>query len=321
MSWSKLAVKKPLSSKQTQPRLVHKDIICLHTMVGYLTSTKTMFDKDGYTGTESHVGVGGIWGGDKSPGLDGVAWQFQDTDYTADANYEGSWHILSIEVADNAPNLPSQIVAMTPKQIDKIVDLICEWCVEYDIPPTLIPDTKPGRRGLAYHYQGVGPNLVKGGELWSKAGHECPGPVRIKQFKEEIIPRVQARLSGKDDDMNWGDKIPLTNGDAAAWNLSSVRVPATATSKAIPWKAGDLVTYSDMVRYPTLARKTDATVNSLATTVKAQGTQITALLAAVQALAANSPEAIQKAFADGEAALAKQLADLKIVVSLDDDNA
>ena len=192
-------------------------------MVGYLKSTERMFEVNGYTGTESHVGIGGKWGTDAAAGLDGVAWQFQDDNHTADANYEGSWHILSIETADNAPQHPEDIEPWTPKQVDKLVEVIVEWCLLYDIPPVLIPDTKPGRRGLAYHYQGVPPNLVRGGELWSKAGHTCPGPVRVKQFIREVIPRVKEGVEGH---------MPLNKDD-----LKSIReliIDVLRTERIIP---------------------------------------------------------------------------------------
>jgi DNA-directed RNA polymerase subunit F len=165
-------------------------------MVGYLFSTDLMFMRDGFTGVESHFGVGGIWGSDKVRGLDGVAYQWQDLAFRADANLEGNHRVISIETADNAPKFAKDIVRWTPNQADKIVDLIATLCKLYNIPAKLIPDTKPGRRGLAYHAQGIAPNLVPGGEKWSAArGKECPGDVRIKQFKEEIIPAVQKKLN------------------------------------------------------------------------------------------------------------------------------
>jgi N-acetylmuramoyl-L-alanine amidase len=203
--------------KQTQPRLAHKDIICVHTMVGYLKSTNEMFRKGGYTGTESHVGIGGIWGSDKDAGLDGKVWQFQDSDYTADANYKGAWHVLSIETADNAPQWPKDIAKWTPKQVDAIVKVCTEWCIQYNIPPVLIPDTKPNRRGLAYHAQGCSPHVVSGGEAWSlSAGKECPGPVRIKQFKEEVIPKVARAVQAI--------KHPPTKVEEAIMALTDVEI-------------------------------------------------------------------------------------------------
>jgi hypothetical protein len=209
---------------QTQPRLSSHDIICVHTMVGYLKSTYGMFEQNGFSGVESHFGIGGKWGSDANDGLDGVTWQFQDTDFTADANLEGNHRVLSIETADNAPRLAKDILPWTPKQLDEIVRLIAELCKMYNIPAKLIPDTKPGRRGLAYHAQGISPNLVSGGEKWSSApGKECPGPVRIRQFKEIVIPRVQAKLAGKtikaqEEEVSQDSKVKLSAAMAAALN-------------------------------------------------------------------------------------------------------
>lgn len=174
-------------------------------MVGYLTSTDAMFREGGYSGTESHFGVGGAWGGDLAKGYDGKVFQWQDTAYTADANLDGNHRIISIETADNAPKLVRDIRPWTPKQLDAIVKIIAWACKTHDIPPVLIPDSKPGRRGIGYHRQGcehslgvgrVPGFLVAGGERWSNAkGKECPGPQRIAQISTIIIPRVKALLS------------------------------------------------------------------------------------------------------------------------------
>jgi hypothetical protein len=165
-------------------------------MVGYLKSTDTMFKKNGYGGTESHFGVGGIWGSDLPANLDGVVYQWQDLDYRADANLEGNHRLISIETADNAPQFAKDILPWTPKQVDAIIRLVTELCRKYDIPPVLIPDSKSTRRGIGYHAQGIPPNLVSGGERWSKAnGKECPAARRILQIKQVIIPGVQAALN------------------------------------------------------------------------------------------------------------------------------
>jgi hypothetical protein len=233
-------------------------------MVGYLSSTDVMFKKDGYTGTESHFGVGGKWGGDKDRDLDGVVYQWQDTDFEADANLEGHWHVISIETADNAPKLPEDILAWTPKQVESIVNLIAELCEKYDIPAELIPDTKPSRRGLAYHAQGCTPNVVNGGEHWSlSAGKVCPGPARIRQFKNVIIPEVQRKLRITDPqeliDMQLTDKWKLTKKDAEVWN---------AYSNTDEYKEGSEVSVNEMLRYPTLARKNSMKLDEILSLLK-----------------------------------------------------
>lgn len=165
---------------QTQPRMTAYDIVCLHTMVGSLTGTDAYFRQSGYGGNESHFGVG----------HDGETFQWQDLDYSADANYRGSRHIISIETADTGAGFPkwnlndgAQVPTWTPAQVDRLADLVAWLCRTYNIPPTLITDSKPGRRGIGYHRLGVPGYVVAGGELWSTArGKVCPGTRRIAQI-------------------------------------------------------------------------------------------------------------------------------------------
>lgn len=187
---------KPLGS-QTEPLIEDHNVICLHTMVGYLTSTDSYFRQEGYGGVESHFGIGGKWGPDAGKGLDGTVWQWQDLDRQADANGpDGNGYCISIETADNAPADADDLQPWTDRQLDAIVELVAWLCKKYNIPATLIPDTKPGRRGIGYHRQGCTPNVVSGGHFWSNSkGKVCPGDKRIDQIKKVIIPRVQAELS------------------------------------------------------------------------------------------------------------------------------
>lgn len=254
------AVQKPLGA-QTEPRMTAHDTACVHTMVGYLATTDAMFSGGGYTGTESTYGIGGKWGADADRGLDGVVWQWQDRRYQADANGpDGNWHVISIETADNAPHSADDIAKWTDKQVSALVDLLAWECsleahqacpagwtcragvmwrgIRVAIPPVLIPDSKPSRRGLAYHRLGVkhsqGPRegwWQPGGEVWSlSVGKACPGDRRIAQFKDEVIPAVQARLLGEDDEM------PLDVTDKA-WIKSTIDDaldPIRASLAALP---------------------------------------------------------------------------------------
>lgn len=177
---------------QTQPRMSAHDIICLHTMVGSLAGTDNYFRANGYGGTESHFGVGG----------DGTIYQWQDLDYTADANYQGSRRIISIETADIGPEFPKwntsdpqAVPFWTPKQTEAIAKIIAYCCKLYMIPCVLIPDSKPSRRGIGYHRQGVPGYMVEGGEQWSLArGKVCPGDNRISQIPT-VIERAQQLLN------------------------------------------------------------------------------------------------------------------------------
>lgn len=185
---------RPLASNwAAQGRLARHDIICLHTMVGSLTGTDQYFRRDGYGGVEAHFGVGG----------DGTVYQWQDTDYRADANLNGNHRIISIETADHGPEFPkwsgSDVPAWTPAQIEQIAQIIARCCRHYGIPCALVPDSRPERRGIAYHRQGCDPWRVAGGELWSSAyGKVCPGDRRIAQIPQ-VIDRARHILEGEDE--------------------------------------------------------------------------------------------------------------------------
>lgn len=260
--------------KQTQGKMTSHDIVCLHTMVGYLASTDTMFKSGGFSGTESHFGVGGAWGSDVSRGLDGKVYQWQLLSHRADANLYGNHRVISIETADNAPRSASDIAPWSTKQVAaliKLVSWLCSkeahtdcpqtWeCHKSGIPVALIPDTKPGRRGIAYHRQGVDPvggagtrpgYRVNGGELWSTArGKECPGTSRIAQISSVLIPGIKS-LGKKDAD------VALTNDDkqdiahAVVETLLSPKTKLILTaaeaeemsSAGTPRKEGDLVSF------------------------------------------------------------------------------
>jgi hypothetical protein len=194
-------VYKPLGP-QTQPRMQAHDIFCIHTMVGSLAGTRNMFNGGGFSGTESHFGTGG--NGEPVE-------QWQDLMYTADANLDGKYRVISVENADIGPGFTAwntndggAVPAFTPKQLEQLAQLMADtckpsahancpssWACHKDgIPLSLIPDSKPGRRGIGYHAQGVsGVGLVAGGERWSTSvGKVCPGKRRIAQ-----IPGIIAR--------------------------------------------------------------------------------------------------------------------------------
>jgi len=206
----------PLSTNQTESAMVGHDVVCLHTMVGYLLSVDRAWRPDGYAGLESHFGVGGKWGPDVG-GFDGVVFQWQDLHYQADANLDGNPYVISIETADNGFE---PIQPWTLKQLDaivKLVDWLCSvpahaacpstWrCHQVGIPRVLIPNTLRSNRGIGYHRQGIVGNypdhLVPGGVRWSAVtGKTCPTDARIAQIKSIIIPRLQALHSPLGDDV------------------------------------------------------------------------------------------------------------------------
>lgn len=185
---------RPLAPVMTQPRMLSHDIVCIHTMVGSLAGTESWFFRDGYTGTESHFGTGG----------DGEIRQWVDTAHSADANYQGSRRVISIENADHGAEFSKwntsgdNVPPFTPAQIEANAQIIAWAHRTYGIPLRLISNTLPGQRGIGYHAQGVpGNGLVAGGVSWSTArGKVCPGRRRIAQIPQ-IITRAQQIVTGQ----------------------------------------------------------------------------------------------------------------------------
>jgi hypothetical protein len=160
-------------------------------MVGTLAGSWSWSNRPG--GSYWHFGLG----------CTGALWQCQDLRYRSAANLEGNWRVIPIETED-APGgnvcFPrwsghcGDVPSWTEAQIAKLVDLI-EWlCRRYNIPAVLIPDTAAGRRGIAYHRQGIDPWRCSTCETWSNPGKCCPDWRRIGQIPR-IVQLVQARLS------------------------------------------------------------------------------------------------------------------------------
>lgn len=180
------AVNRLLANQSRQGRMKSYDAAVLHTMVGSLAGTDSMFRKGGTVGTESHFGVG----------ENGEIYQWVDTAYTADANYLGSGHVISIETADyggsfgrwntNGDNVPY----WNAKQIVSIVKIL-QWVHEtHGIP--LVATKSVTEKGVGYHALGVPnnglPSSLRGTKYqWSKyPGKVCPGRKRISQVPEVV---------------------------------------------------------------------------------------------------------------------------------------
>lgn len=174
--WYPGAKKRPLGA-QAEPKIGTPKVFIIHTMSGYLSGTDSYFRTGGYTGTESHFGVGGSWDGTH----DGEVWQWQALDHQADAQYDGNAVATSVETSDGARD----DVPWTPKQVEAIIRLGVWWCKQTGNPARLVK--APAEKGFGWHAQF---------RAWNKAGHDCPGLVRLKQYKEQVVPEIARRVSG-----------------------------------------------------------------------------------------------------------------------------
>lgn len=204
---------KPLPGTSTA-KISSYDIFCLHTMVGSLSSTDNYF-RSSAAGTNSHFGVG----------ADGTIYQWVDTAYRSGANYNGNYHIISVETADTGAPFPawtgSNVPAWTPQQIAALGRIAAWVNATHGIPLTPIPDAKPGRRGVGWHRLGVPGYMAPGAEQWStKVGKACPGDRRIAQ-----VPQVIAAAKGGSN----SGGIPMPLDTATATEISAIVVNALQT--------------------------------------------------------------------------------------------
>ena len=185
---------RPLAADPSHQALMSRhDGVVLHTMAGSLAGTEAMFLQSGFTGTESHFGVG----------ADGTVLQWVDTSRRADANLNGTWRLLSVETADTGPPFPSwsgsNVPAWTEAQLDAIAGIVAWSAKEHDFPIEAMRSSRAGERGVGWHRLGIEPWRVDGGEAWSEStGKACPGDRRIAQVPE-VMRRAKAVAGGGDD--------------------------------------------------------------------------------------------------------------------------
>lgn len=340
----------PLGAQTQRPMTAH-DIACLHTMAGYLISTDRYFrisNGEGFRGTESHWGMGGIWGPDLGGGLDGEVYQWQDMRYSADANLDGWDRVLSMETADNAAR---PIRPWTKNQCEGLarwLAWVCSpaahakcpssWkCHQVGIPLALIPDTKQGRRGVGYHRQGCDPYRVSGGEAWSKAyGKDCPTQARINQIPGIIARAKQLQAEGlpdTGDDSMSAEDVAQVNAriDGAVESLAalirgtSAENPTLGNGPKATWNyyelpnpvTGDMEPIKNHVgyasKYGVLAY--ERAVEGLRATagVAAQVAAVQEMLATQKGLTAADLDRIRQAAQDGaDAAIEQRIEDARV---------
>jgi peptidoglycan hydrolase-like protein with peptidoglycan-binding domain len=174
--WYPNAQARPLGA-QTEPSIGTPRIFIVHTMVGFLKGTDTMFRRQGYTGTESTFGLGGPWDGQS---LDGALWQWQALGRQADAQAAGNAYATSVETSDGEhPERP-----WSAAQVRALIELGAWWCIQTGNPPELVKSTDG--KGFGYHRQF---------KAWNPNNHSCPGDVRLAQYVDDVIPGIRRFLA------------------------------------------------------------------------------------------------------------------------------
>lgn len=211
---------------------------------------------------------------------DGTTEQYRDTGREADANLKansfyqgGKWYgFLSVETQGMGPG------EWTPQQLDEIKRLILWAHSVHGVPLRVCPDPYSG--GVGYHTMFGAPGP------WTPVSKDCPGPDRIRQFKDVLVPWLTN--PGNPQTKEWWEMpIPpeeLAKIAEAVWTADRVAAPARTNTKLNPyWPANYHLAH---VGEWTLAAG-DAALRVEAA-LKAITAQLGALAAAVAALAKNS---------------------------------
>lgn len=135
----------------------------------------------------------------------GELWQCMSRLEQADANYKANDFAISTETEDNGhPDTDP----WTPAQLDTLVWVTLEDMRDFGIPRQVCPAWDRG--GVGFHSMWGAPSQ------WTPAaGKTCPGSVRIKQWHEQVVPRVLGTLTEEID-------MPLDQTDKD-WIVATLR--------------------------------------------------------------------------------------------------
>jgi hypothetical protein len=147
------------------PRITAR-LAILHSDGGNVYNLGPYFDGPS-GGIESHFHIA----------KDGVLFQYRDTAFEADANYLANPFAISIETQGTGYE------AWTPEQISTIVRLLL-WLHETHGIPLRLAQEWDGS-GIGWHIQFGSPGK------WTDRAKICPGPIRIKQVTDVVIPRLK----------------------------------------------------------------------------------------------------------------------------------
>ncbi|WP_145499284.1 N-acetylmuramoyl-L-alanine amidase [Streptomyces sp. CFMR 7] len=212
MAWYPGAKKMELQPESDSQPAIRPTQLILHSIVANWTARRTYeFWRDS-TNLESHFGIG--------YGERDIA-QYIGTETRADANAGANRRsdgtgAISVETASNS-------TATDPWNASQVEELIRlgVWAHQRHGIPLRICRTQSDP-GFGYH--SMFPQ-------WSTSGTACPGPARIKQFREVVFPGIVARATGKTT--NEEDPMGITKKDIfdAVWRTDAVPAPATAADR------------------------------------------------------------------------------------------
>lgn len=160
----------------SDPRITPR-VAVLHVDAGNAESLHTYF-RDRSGGIESHFHITKA----------GVIEQYRDTGYQADANLDANDFAVSIETQGYGTG------EWTDAQLDSIKRLLV-WLNQAHPAIRLRKCDGPYGSGIGYHIQFGSPGP------WTPVAKACPGPDRIRQYHNVIVPWLNAGADNQEDDM------------------------------------------------------------------------------------------------------------------------
>lgn len=200
MAWYPGATKLELQPESDAQPAIRPTQLIAHSIVGPWTARRTYEYWRDSTNLESHFGIG--YTGDIA--------QYIGTETRADANAAANRRAdgtgaISVETASNL----TATDPWTHEQVEELIKLGVWAHQRHGIPLRLCRSANDP--GFGWH------NMF---DAWNPSAHSCPGPARIKQFREVVFPGIVARASGQtieEDDVQLSDKVTVGDWVKQAW--------------------------------------------------------------------------------------------------------
>ena len=182
MAWYERATKMELQPESDAQPAIRPTQVIFHSIVAGWTARRTYEYWRDSTSLESHFGIGY-----KARDIA----QYIGTETRADANAGANRRAdgtgaISVETASNSTATDPWSAA----QVEEMINLSV-WAHKRHGIPLQICRTHDDP-GFGYH------SMFR---QWSTSGTACPGPTRIRQFREVIFPGIVARATEKEGDM------------------------------------------------------------------------------------------------------------------------
>ena len=219
MALCPFAVHKLIPPGSSDPRITARAAI-LHVDAGNASSLYDYFRfRSG--GIESHFFIK----------LDGTIEQYRDTDFQADANLDANDFAISIETQGFGGG------KWTAAQLVSIKRLLL-WLNKVEGIPVRKIQHWDGS-GVGYHTQFGAPSH------WTPVAKSCPGPERIKQFNEVLVPWFQTN-----PEVRVPAPLPVPSLTVVAWNVGPANPDALTTLREWTTQHNpDVIVLSEAAKY------------------------------------------------------------------------